>query len=338
MDSLTFLDRVSRHKPQPIYVLAGDELFLKRQVLSALKTLVLGPEPDSFALSTFPGDKLGFATVLNDLTTLPFLSPHRMVVIDNADPFVTDQRKKLEKYAAEPSATGVLVLDVKTWTSTTNLAKALESSTITCKSPPIGRLPEWCRKWCAAQYNKQIDPRAAQLLVDLVGADMGLLDQELNKLSLFVGDNAKIENADVDRLVGNSREQSTWEIFDLIAGGKPAVALAYLDRLFLQGEDPMRLLGAFSSQLRRLAMTGRLIQQGVSTREAMEQAGVPGFPAARQGAEQQIRHLGMRRVNRLYDWLIQTDMGMKGSSQLPPRTLLERLVIWLARPLPARRT
>ncbi len=337
MDSFTFLASVKRQKPQPVYVLHGEEPFLKRQVLTALKTLVLGPEPDSLALSTYPGDDVSFARVRNDLTTVPFLSPFRMVVIEDADPFVTEERKKLEKYVAEPSPTGVLVLDVKSWTSTTNLAKMLDGSTITCNVLPIGKLPEWCRNWCRNQYGKQVDPKAAHLLVDLVGADMGLLDQELNKLSLYVGDAETIKNADVDRLVGNSREQNTFQIFDLIGAGKPAAALAYLDHLFAQGEEAMKLLGAFSFQLRRLAMVHRLTQQGMGVRQAMDLAKVPNFQVARSGVEQQMRHLGRRRLDRLYDWLIQTDLGLKGGSTLPPRTLLERLVLWLARPTTVRR-
>ncbi len=337
MDSFTFLERIDRQQPQPVYVLSGDEPFLKRQVLRALRNLVLGPDPDSLALSTYSGDDVSFARVRNDLTTLPFLNPRRLVVIDNADPFVTEERKKLEKYVAEPSPTGVLVLDVNSWTSTTNLAKLLDKTTITCKTPAANRLPEWCRKWCLDQYHKEIDPRAAQLLVNLVGADMGMLDQELNKLSLYIGDAPRIDNADVDRLVGNSREQNTFAIFEMIGAGKAGPALAHLDRLFAQGEEPLKLLGAFSYQLRQAAKAGRLVHQSVPLGEALSQAGVPGFPAARQGIEQLLRHLGKRRLDRLYDWLIQTDLGIKGSSALPPRTLLERLVLWLARPT-SRRT
>ena len=41
------------------------------------------------------------------------------------------------------------------------------------------------------------------MLVELIGPEMGLLDQELLKLSIYVGDRPKIEQADVDRLVGN---------------------------------------------------------------------------------------------------------------------------------------
>src|SRR5262249_31927559 len=134
MDSLGLLERIDRLKPQPIFVLHGDEAFLKRQVLHGLKKQLLGPDADSFALSTYPGDKVRWATVRNDLATLPFFSPRRMVVIDDADPFVTEERKKLEKYVAEPAPTGVLVLMVKSWTTTTNLAKLLDKSTITCKT------------------------------------------------------------------------------------------------------------------------------------------------------------------------------------------------------------
>ena len=82
-------------------------------------------------------------------------------------------------------------------------------------------------------------------------------------------------------------------------------------------------------QLRRLTQAARLAGQGEALGEALERAGVPPF--GRRNAEQQLRHLGRRRLDLMYDWLLETDLGLKGSSQLPPRTLLERLVVQLAR-------
>jgi hypothetical protein len=55
-------------------------------------------------------------------------------------------------------------------------------------------------------------------------------------------------------------------------------------------------------------------------------------PWAKARAEGLLRHLGRRRLDKLYDWLLETDLGMKGSSQLPQRVLLERLVVRRARP------
>src|SRR5262249_37768355 len=104
MDALTFLDRANKSKPRPIYVLHGDEGFLKRLVLAALQSLVLGEKEESSALSTYRGDEAQFAAVRDELETVPFLAPRRLVVVENADPFVTTFRSALEKYVAQPSA------------------------------------------------------------------------------------------------------------------------------------------------------------------------------------------------------------------------------------------
>src|SRR5262245_61342314 len=144
MDSLAFLENAAKSEPRPIYVLHGDEGLLKRQVLAALRTLVIGNEADAFGLSTQEGDKADFAAVRGELETLPFLSPRRLVVIENADPFVTEFRSSLEKYVGQPATTGVLVLDVNSWPSTTRLAKLLTAGTIVCKSLRADQLPAWC--------------------------------------------------------------------------------------------------------------------------------------------------------------------------------------------------
>lgn len=328
MDALAFLDRPG--KVQPVYALHGDEDFLKRQVLATLQALVLGEAGESFGLSTHAGDKATFAAVHDELQTLPFLSPRRLVVVENADPFVTRHRAALEKYVAKPAPTGVLVLDVKAWPANTKLARLLDSSaTVVCKTPAAHRLPEWCVRRSASAYGKQLSAPAAQMLVDLVGPEMGQLDQELAKLAAYAGEAAKIDAGDVDRLVGASRAETTWKVFGALAAGRPAEALLILDRVFEQGEEPLKVLGAFSMQLRRLAQAYRLTQQGRPLAAALADAGFPPF--AVKGGEQQLRHLGRRRAERLYDWLLETDLGMKGSSALPPRALVERLVVRLAR-------
>lgn len=331
MDSITFLEKAERQGVHSVYVLHGDEDFLKRRVLLVLRRLVLGPEAEEFGLSTQEGEKATFAAIHDELQTLPFLSPRRLVVIEAADPFVSRHRPALEKYVAAPAAAGVLVLDVKSWPSTTRLAKLVPSeATIACKALAAYRLPAWCIQWAAAQYGKQLRPAAAELLANLVGADMGQLDQELAKLAIYVEPAARIEPADVDRLVGSSRAENTWRIFDTIAQGRPGEALALLDRVLDQGEEPLRILGAFSMQLRRLAQAARLAQQGLPLTAALEQVGVATYNL--KGCEQQLRHLGRRRADRLYDWLLETDLALKGSSALPPRVVLERLVTRLARP------
>jgi DNA polymerase-3 subunit delta len=332
MDSLAFLERPRKGKPQPVYVLAGDEDFLKRQVVRALRRWLLGEQDDGFGYSAHAGDKAVWSAVHDELQTLPFLGGHRLVVAEAADPFVTKHRPALEKYVGAPASTGVLVLVVNSWPTNTRLAKMIDTNgTIVCKAPAASRLPEWCARWCQAQHGKELAAPAAQLLVELVGPEMGLLDQELAKLATYVGEASRIDSRDVDRLVGHSRSEDVWTIFDAIGAGQTGEALAVLDRLFEQGEAPQAVLGAMSYQMRQLARAARLHAQGKPLPAALAEAGVQ--PWRTEKGQALMRHLGRRRLARLYDWLLEIDLGIKGSSQLPEKVLFERLIVRLARKL-----
>jgi DNA polymerase-3 subunit delta len=329
MDSLAFLQRTPAGPPQPIYVLHGDEDFLKRQVLAAVRQRLLGDDPDSMGFSTLAGETATFAGVHDDLETLPFLSARRLVVVEQADPFVTKYRAALEGYLAKPAAHGTLVLEVKFWPATTRLYKLVDpNAAIACKAPSADKLSAWSVQWASRQHGKALTPEAASMLVDLVGQHLGMLDQELAKLAAYVGDAKQIDVEAVDCVVGHSREEQIFKIFSAIGANQPGEALAILGRVFDQGDDPLRILGAFSWQLRQLAQAARLSAMGQPLNAALQQAGVKPF--ALKGAEQQLRQLGRERANRLYDWLLEADLGLKGSSQLAPRTILERLVVRLA--------
>src|SRR4029450_9121276 len=116
--------------------------FLKRLARDKIVAAALNGADPEFAVATYAGEKLDFSTVRNDLDTLPFLAPCRIVIVENADPFVTDHRPALEQHRAKPSSVGVLVLEVKTFPETTKLAKALpDAAKVSCKAPAAYKLP-----------------------------------------------------------------------------------------------------------------------------------------------------------------------------------------------------
>ncbi len=330
MESLAFLEAIGRAKTfRPLYVLHGDEAFLKRSAKAALRSAILGGEGEDFAFSSYSGDAADLAAVMDELRTIPFLSPRRLVVVEEADHFVTHYRSALEKLVPELPTTGVLVLDVKSWPATTRLAKLVPAAaTIVCKAPQRFRLPQWCVAWCASCHDKKLTSEAARLLVELAGVDMGVLDQELSKLAAYVGKNATIDAPDVEAIVGGGYTADVFKIVDALALGQPDKALSILDETLARGDDPIRVLGALSAQLRRLARAAAFARQGRTPSAAVAEAGFPPF--AQQSALGQLRAMGEQR---LYDLLLELDLGLKGSSSLPPRTQLERFLIRL-RPSP----
>ena len=333
MDALPFLDKPPA-KRQPVYVLLGDEDFLKRRVRDAIIAAAIGDADPAFAVSIYAGDRLDFSTARNDLDTLPFLSPCRVVVVESADAFVTNHRPALERYVQQPSPVGVMVLDVKAFPETTKLAKALpDAAKVNCKTPPAYKLPAWCVEWAKTAHKKKLAADAAELLVELVGPAMGQLDQEIEKLAVAVGKAPAVTAEDVDRLVGRSKSADVFRIMDAIGEGKPAVALGILEDLFAEGEAMMKLFYALTSQLRKLAAVGRMYAETKQLGPAMDAAGVPAWPKARQSFERQLKWLGMRRLGKLTEWLVEVDHGLKGGNALPERVQVERLIVRLARPL-----
>jgi DNA polymerase-3 subunit delta len=314
----------------PVYVVFGDEEFLRSAMVAAIRRVTLGSDGDDFAVCRFDGRVAGLADVLDELTMLPFLGSHRLVIVQNADEFVSTHRASLERYVQKPSRAGVLVLVVQSWPSNTRLAKMVVQVgvAIDCKSPDDRQLAPWCRRWAKQRYGKQLSADAAELLVELVGGGLGQLNGELDKLSAFAGSRPDISAEDVDRLVAAGRIETVWKIMDAAAAGDGSDALRMLDSLATAGEQPLLIFGAFSSTLRKLAKAYRLMSAGESARSALAKAGVP--PYFIDKAESQLRHLGRDRLRRIYDWLSETDSGMKGDSSLAPQHLLERLVVRVA--------
>lgn len=336
MDALAFL-KAKAIKSQPVYALIGDEDFLKRQVRERIITATLGSDDPEFSVSVYAGEKLDYSTARNDLETAPFLAAYRVVIVENADAFVTSFRVELEAYVAKPSSVGILILDVKTFPESTKLARALpDAAKVVCKEPKAYeayKLKPWCIEWAKSTHKKKLTPDAAELLLELVGVSMGLLDRELAKLAVAVGARPEIVAGDVERLVGRSKAADVFRILDAIGEAKPGEALSILEELFSEGTDPMGVLGPLTAQLRKLAMVGRLVrEEKMSLGPAMDAAGVPKWEKIRVGTEKQLRHLTHRRLEKLTDWLVEMNLGLKGGNPLPERVQVERLIVMLARP------
>lgn len=339
LHAIDYLAAPEKYPARPVCVAFGDDAFLKRHVLEKLRQEVLGGGDADFSLSAFEGRKALLSEVLDELATVAmFGGGKRLVVVEEADDFVTRYRGELEDYVAKPRSSGLLVLEVKTWPANTRLYKAVaaEGLPVDCNTPPSARLTRWLGSWATRVHGVQLAPAATDLLVEMVGPELGLLDQEIAKLALTAGAGGKITPQMVSQNVGSWRAKTTWVMLDAVLDGKVRDALVQLDRLLLAGENPVGLLAQISASLRRLAATTRLILQAekagrrLSLRNALEQAGVKSFVLEK--AERQLRQLGRHRGAQLYDWLLQTDLDLKGASALPPRLILERLIVRLAAP------
>jgi DNA polymerase-3 subunit delta len=302
----------------------------------------------------FEGASAQWRDVHDELSTRAlFGGGRRLVLIDEADDFVSSCREKLEQYAERSKSRNVLVLNVATWPSNTRLYKFLDQQglQIECRAPQKAtygknkvideeRMIKWLASWSASEHRVKLSPKAARLMLDLVGPEFGLLDQELGKLALFTQPGGEISPELVQDVVGGWRTKTVWEMLDAACDGDAATAFAQLERLLQSVDHPVAMFGQFSWSLRRFAAATRLFQRleqegkRPKLREVLEGAGFRDWPKGTlQRAEQQLLQMGRDRAGQLYRWLLEADLALKGSHSSPDRSrfVLEQLILRLAK-------
>jgi DNA polymerase-3 subunit delta len=329
MHATAFL-KSSEQRVGAIAVLFGEEQYLKRAVFERLCHLVLGEDPEHLGLTRFAGDQADLKTVCDELRTISMWGSSRLVVLDDADRFVSQNREGLEKYLQKPSKNSVLVLDVKAWPKTTRLAKAVPKVGLEVECGPLSGndLVRWIAETAKTAHGKSLTRDTANLIYELAGGDLGLLEQELAKLSAYVGQRTTIEIADVETLVGGWATETTWSIAAAVRRGETGEALDLLNQLLDAGESAHKILGGLTFVFRRLAQAVALSGQGTALDRALGEAGV--FPRELGESAAYLRRLGRAEAQRISSRLLEADSALKGAFLIPERQVLETLLVKLA--------
>lgn len=348
VSALEFLTNPEKSAVGPVCAVVGDDAFLRHEVRLALGAVLETTDPEGVGMTHCEGKSAQLRDVLDNLCERSlFGSDRRVVVVEEADPFVKQYREQLETYVERPADDAVLILEVKSWPGNTRLAKAVAKVglTISCQVPQQGRelteftkqLKDWLVLVASEQHNVQLKRPAVDLLLDLLPTEVGILCQEVSKLSLLAGDKRVIDATLVRENVGGWRTRKTWDMIDAAADGRAADALQQLDRLLAAGEDAHAILPQMASSFRKFAAAARVFQQSevrgrrVSLRASLEQAGIPPFKL--RDAESQLKQIGRDRALQLYDWLLAADLELKGynSTKDRARRVLETFVVRLAK-------
>lgn len=342
-----------------VVAVVGDDGFLKHEVLSSLRLSLCGDGEGDIDWHSFEGPVAEWRDVIDAVGQLSLFGGggKPVAVIDDADPFVTRYRDKLEDFAAG-KPTGVLVLDVKTLPGNTRLAKAIAESglLVSCKTPErgpeVGKHRRDAAKWLTMRaetvHQTKLTADAVDVLFDLLPMSLGVIDQEVARLALLAGDRGRIDGARIDGAlarehVGGWRTQTAWDLVDAAADGRAADALRQLSRLLQAGEQPIGVLAQLGSTLRKFSAAAANVEaaermgQRPSLSAALKAAGFAPFKI--EDAERQLRQIGRGRASQLADWVLEADLAMKSHNSAPARARLEleRLLLRLSREAAAAR-
>jgi len=297
-----------------VYLLTG-EPFLASEALAKIRAQE-GTEQLSEAVFDASVD---VAELMSALETPSLLGGLRLVVVHDAEDLKKDQLQALERYLASPSDQAVLVLVASGRTKLEPIVRSA-GSVVALEAPKGRRLVAWIRER-AAEHRVRFDDRGAWALIDAVGNELRDLDGAIQQLATQLGTGAKIGAAEVRQAFSRLADERIYAFTDGVGDRRLPPAMTALRRLLDQGEEPLVVFGALTSQVRRMLRARRYAEQGA--RAVGDALGLPGWRAER--LQKQAMAYREEELVAAMAALADADVELKGGD-IPPEAALEKVV------------
>jgi len=307
-------------EPKPVYVLHGTDAFLRDAARREIVAALVGDADPRLCVSSFDaGAEL--ADVFDELRTPPLLAGRRVVVLADADAFVSAHREKLEDLLQAPPARSSLVLVVASWRAGTRLDKLVRQigGTRDCSRPDRQGAQRFIQD-AARRRGKKIAPAAASALGELIGPDLARLDAEVEKLATYAGPRQTITAEDVGRLVAPAAGPEAFALANAVTAGEPRAALKALADVLTSRGAEFQVLGMLGWHLRRSLAAAQDLAAG-------RKPTLNAPPAQRDALLAMLRRRPLRRLQRDVRRLLAADLAMKSGAD--PAEQMQRLVVEL---------
>jgi DNA polymerase-3 subunit delta len=219
---------------KPVFLLIGDEGFLKEEWLRDARAKIFKNNAANTAADYnlfFANEAIEPAEVLDIARTRPFLSEKRLIVIKNIDSLKSDtHRQQVLEYLKAPSDHTMLVLEADLNQRDYQADKFLQAASEFSQVVPFKKLYDAnLSGWIARRAilkNKKIEPAACELLKQFKGNNLKAIDEEIEKLSVYVGERPVIAYSDTQVLVGKDKEDTVYELMEAMSRKDTAAVLS----------------------------------------------------------------------------------------------------------------
>jgi len=346
------LAEIEKGQIRPVYLVYGGEPFLIDEVHRALKGAVVRPESADFNYHVLEPGPDQVTQALTLAQTQPFFAERRLVVVkecpavvprrkgaaekeppegaegpaDSGEPPASGADAALLSYLKAPAPSTVLLFLAGAVDARRKVTRALAAAGAVVECQPLK--PEDAVMWVqqrAQSRGKRLGTQAANLLVERIGPDLSLLDSELEKLVLYVGEAREIPARAVEAMVSNLAETEIWRLADAVLRRDRTRAMVLLDRLLAQVDHPLQLLVAVTNRFRQLLLVKALSTEGLSQRDGAARAHMHPYAYAKMA--EQARAVPREDIVRALERLLDADVAMK--SGFDPRLTLETVIVEL---------
>lgn len=330
-------EKLHRDGPARVYLLRGEEDFLRDSYLKELRALCVEEGTEAFNYHRLSGAGLDSGALRESVEAMPFMGERTLTEVRDFDVNKTS--------AYDPEALKALVADVPEWATVAfvfapgyapdnrlGVVKALKKAGVDIEfsTPRELELIKWVQKR-AAGAGKRIDGGTANYLTFVCGTRMNALIPEITKIcGAAQGD--EITRADIDAVARRAPETTIFQLTDALGAKEFDRAASLLaDLLADRDEPPQKQIYMISEQYRRL-YAAKVAQEGGKPESYITDC-IPelsGRPYPLKLLKNTCRNYSRARLARAVKLCAACDFGMKSSGGPAPEEQLKELILRLA--------
>lgn len=342
MDGISVLNDIKRGVISLVYLFYGSERLMLEEALDRLTKYLTPGGIGDFNYEKFDAGGASAAQVVNAANMLPIFAEKRLVVVTGAPWFSGNKRRKsneeedkrdeedeeepdnqegelLLAYLKNPSPSTCLVFIAgekidgkrKTVKAIKKTGQAVEFTALKGME-----LNKWVDRICQKNSNR-IKREAIDYLIAAAGHNMSLLEQEIEKVGLFVGSSKEITLEHVMQTVSKSNNLNVFDLVDAVSKKDAATAVFKLRELIQNGEIPIKIIGLLAWQIRSLLHIKSLRNKGLGESQIIAASGINSY-VVKKGLVASGNFSTYELINAL-EILLETDVKAKtGQGEIVP--------------------
>ena len=201
----------------PVYFLTGDEPYFIDMISDTIENEALDEADRAFNQIVLYGRDVDVETIANHARSFPLMGERMVVIVKEAQD--VKNLEEFEKYLDTIPETTLLVFayKYKKFDKRKTLAKKIDKKGVWFESKKLydSNIPGWIQNYLKGE-GYSITPKANQMLADYLGTDLHKIANELKKLIIALPKKKSIDDADVERNIGISKDYNGFELQNAI--------------------------------------------------------------------------------------------------------------------------
>jgi len=324
-----------------VYMLYGNDLYLKKHYLDKLSDMAYSGDP-FFNLQRFESGS-DLQEVYDAVKQYPMMADSKCVVLDNYD-FSKSDKKDFEKLCtviSEVESGCVFILkfdtvdvDYKKDSKSKKLIDTVEKAggkAVCLDHRAVPVLAKMLAK-SAVKHGCNLSDTDARYMINMVGEDLNVLSNELQKLCFFCG-SGDITKEVIDKICIKNIDSSFYDFVAMIVAGNVSGALSILDDMFFMRIEPFVILSSVSSVYIDMYRVYEGNKAQVKRGDIAKDFDYKSRAFVLDKASNNLKKFDFDKLNKSFECLLSTDYALKSfgadaRQKLEEMTVKLTLILW----------